>query len=287
MHEHRLSESRIRIGSSLRRVGGRFIVLEETPSTNDVALTDGGDGTVVLAEWQSAGRGRLGRRWESPRGASILCTVGIRGGRAEGYRRRLALAVPVAICQAIADVTSVLPSVRWPNDIFVRGRKVGGVLIESRPRTPESATYAIGMGINCLQHASHFPPALRNRATSLEMEAPHHVDRHEVIRALLGRLDGWLAGDAFLETPRLLAAWHEWSSIIGHRVCLMRDGAVYEGVAVEVDVDAGLVVQLDTGGRRLFDGDSTSVIEHVATNTGATEWRRRNLATAWKSPQTG
>jgi BirA family biotin operon repressor/biotin-[acetyl-CoA-carboxylase] ligase len=277
----------IRAGAAPRRVGRRVILVHETTSTNDRALADGQDGTVALAEVQTAGRGRLGRRWHAPRGASILCSVAITGRRDDGYRRRLALVVPVAVCEAVAIVTDVRPSLSWPNDVYVGQRKLAGVLIESRPLWADEAVYAVGMGINCLQHASHFPPELRDRATSLELQTDRVVDRNEVARELLARLDAWLADDRFLDSRRLLLAWNEWSAMTGRRVCLSSEGKVYEGIAVEVDVDAGLVVQLDTGGRRFFDPDSTSVIEHVARETGVSGWRRRNHATASNAGETG
>lgn len=287
MREHRICEEKIRAAAAPRRVGRRVTLVHETTSTNDLALADGQDGAVVLAEAQTAGRGRLGRRWHAPRGASILCSVTLTGRRDDGYRRRLALVVPVAICEAIVNVTDVRPELRWPNDVYVADRKLAGVLIESRPISAKEAVYAVGMGINCLQHASHFAPELRDRATSLELQTKRLIDRNEVAAELLLRLDAWLADDRFLDAQRLLAAWNEWSAMVGRRVCLSSEGKVYEGVAVEVDVDAGLVVQLDTGGRWFFDPDSTSVIDHVASGTGVSGWRPRNHATASDSGETG
>lgn len=266
MNQAALVASEIRAGLEVSRVGRHLRVLDQVDSTNELALaaaadaSEEHDGLVILAEWQRAGRGRLGRSWHSPRGASLLCSVALRAPVDYSMDRGLVLATPIAICEAIRDFIERCPAIRWPNDVTVGRRKVAGVLVESRVVPGGNRAFAVGIGLNCLQQPSHFPPELRGQATSLEMESRSAIDRTAVARALLAQLDRWLAWERLEHRAELVAAWHDWAGMQGQRVCLREQGRIYEGVAIDVDLDAGLLVELDQGGRRLFDPHTTSLV---------------------------
>ena len=121
---------------STRRIGRHVQLIAECASTNDLALNGGAgasDGDVYFAEFQTAGRGRLGRTWRGPRGASLLCSVRL----VEAYDRarwvRLSLAAGIAVQEAIRQSASVSAWLKWPNDVMIGDRKVAGILIETRP----------------------------------------------------------------------------------------------------------------------------------------------------------
>ncbi len=276
------------------------MTLAETPSTNilalDSAATMGGvdgreiDGLVVLADHQTAGRGRLGRRWLSPRAASVLCSVCLVPSEQEltataakppgdhepvsefqakaltatsQFSGRLTLISAIAACEGIRESTEITPGIKWPNDLRVSGRKLGGILIESRPIGHGRRAWVIGMGINCLQHAGHFPPELRGIATSLEIEASHPIDRAEVARCLLRSLDRWLAP---LVTPSqqteeaIRAAWERHAEPVGQRVRLRSHGRDFSGTTLAVDPFGGLILQTDDGKREWFDPLRTTLL---------------------------
>ena len=279
--ETALTPERLRQGWSPRRVGRRILVRAETTSTNSVALdaiddlgapglTDGQggagvDGLVVLADYQTAGRGRQGRPWFSPRGASLLCSVLLieQGEHVGGW---LTLASAVAACEAIRSATEITPAIKWPNDLRISGRKLGGILIESRTSDTDASTgsdvraWVVGIGINCLQHAGHFPPELRDSATSLELEASHSIDRSRVARELLQALDRWLAEPVRTGSDPLHAAWMHYAEPIGQRVHLRCRGREYRGRTVAVDPAGGLIVQGDDGGQEWFDPMLTTLL---------------------------
>ncbi len=247
------------------RVGRLVRVLAETTSTNDVALAaaeagEAMDGLAVFAEFQTAGRGRQGRTWLAPRGASILCSVLLFGPDDVAYAGVLTLAAGVAVCDAVREATTVWPVLRWPNDVFVGGRKLAGVLVESRPVTAGRRAWVIGVGINCYQHAEHFPPEIRDRSTSLELASTEPIHAPRLARQLLRDLDRWLAAGADLTPERAKDAWLERADSLGRRVWLMSEGRRFEGRALDVDPQAGLLVQLDDGVRRWFDASRTQVI---------------------------
>ncbi|MHC4611283.1 MAG: biotin--[acetyl-CoA-carboxylase] ligase, partial [Planctomycetota bacterium] len=256
-------------------------IVDSTTSTNDLAWArvdaPDADGLVVFAEHQTGGRGRFGRTWGSPRGASLLCSVLLVESQVAAEQRQavlgaqLGLLAAVASFDAIAEATGLRIGLKWPNDLVVQDRKLGGILVESRvvateaaPRRVESADqrvgYVVGMGLNCLQHRGHFPPELRDRATSLDLVSPGPVDRHAVARALLAQLDRWYADPSALSGATVRRAWLERAAALGSRISLRYDGRRYTGQVVDLDPTASLVVQLDEGGRRLFDAAHATVL---------------------------
>ena len=254
----------IQAGLRTKRIGRAIVYIETTTSTNDEAWRhiddDEADGLAVLAEYQTAGRGRLGRAWRSPRGASLLLSVLVIDNRAELDGGELGLLTAVAACDAIRARTDVIAMIKWPNDLVVCQRKLGGILIESRVRDDRSRAYTIGIGINCLQHRGHFDVELADAATSLEIESTGAVDREALAGSLLTELDRWLAEPAAWSEDDLRDSWLARAEPMGGRVCLQQGGIVFSGSVIDVDPSAALVVQLDEGGVRAFDAASTTVV---------------------------
>lgn len=254
------------------RVGSRIVLLAEVDSTNAYLARHAAelpDGAVVFAEFQTAGRGRLGRMWQAPRGSSVLCSVLLferdgavdDGGLVATHATMLAT---VAACEAIEAVSDCRPGVRWPNDVVIAGRKLGGVLAEvispNTTETDRSRAVIIGVGINCLQHRGHFEPELAQRATSLEIESRLPVARAGIAAALLTRLDAWVCAlqARAAAVARLRQEWRCRSADLGARVALQHDATVFTGTIVDICDTGDLDVQLDFGGRRRFAAKTTT-----------------------------
>ena len=270
----------LQTGWTPRRVGRRIIVLAEVDSTNTLALAAAGepdaDGLAILADAQTAGRGRLGASWLSPRRASLLASAVLLSeetGDAAPFRNRgekelrplftsawLTHVSAVAACDTIRQATDVTPAIKWPNDLRIAGRKVGGILIETRPLNDRTRAWVVGIGINCLQQAGHFPPELRESATSLELATHHPVDRVAVARELLKALDRRLAPELWGQTEQVHRDWLAYAEPIGQKVRLRRDGRDYAGWTVEVDPAGGLIVKLQTGQQEWFDPMRTKLL---------------------------
>lgn len=243
------------------------MVWPEVDSTNSRALSQAeevdADGLVVMADMQTAGRGRLGRTWQSPRGAGLLCSVLLLADQSAATPAIgcwLTQASAVAVCEAVCASTAVTPAIKWPNDIRHEGLKLGGILIESRSLSSKRCAWVVGIGLNCLQHRGHFPPALRNTATSLEMIAPHAIDRIDVARSLLQRLDYWCAPPRWNEVHEVHQRWSSFAEPLGQRIRLRSEGSDFSGWTVETDPVGGLIVRLDGGSLRWFDPLLTSVL---------------------------
>ncbi len=171
----------------------------------------------------------------------------------------------VAACEAIEAATDCSPGVRWPNDIVLGGRKLGGVLAESCPLPADASGTArravvIGLGINCLQHRGHFTGELADRATSLDCESPRPIDRARVAAGVLARLDHWLAapGEDRGAWGELRIAWRSRCEDVGTRVTLLHDGRTFAGTALAISNEGDLIVELDRGGRRCFGSATTT-----------------------------
>jgi BirA family biotin operon repressor/biotin-[acetyl-CoA-carboxylase] ligase len=252
----------------LQRLGRELFIFDDVDSTNAWLLAQAAelpDGTVASAEYQSAGRGRLGRRWEAPRGSSVLLSVLLREPPDSPLTRRVTVLAALAACEAIELVTLCRPEVRWPNDLVIGGRKLGGVLVEATPLPPRLGTPAgtravvVGIGVNCLQQRGHFPAELADQATSLELESPQPVDRTAVGRHLLERLDANLVAASQSDAwPGLLRAWKARCDEVGGRVELQQDRRSFSGTVLDISEDGHLLVHLDEGGCRYFDASTTT-----------------------------
>ena len=253
-------------GGPLRRLGHRVELFSELDSTNAYLLTHAAhldDGTVVAAEFQSGGRGRQGRRWLAPRGSSILLSVLLIEPGDSPRVAQAALLAALAAAEAVEAETTCRPALRWPNDLVVGGRKLGGVLAESTPVTdagrPRRAL-VVGVGLNCFQQPGHFGADLAATATSLEIECPQPLDRPALARRLVERLDMHFSDDRGRQNDWrwLHQAWTARCDDLGAHVTLEENSRRYTGTMLEIADNGDLVVQLDSGGRRRFESTTTT-----------------------------
>ena len=212
-------------------------------STNErakeLAAAGAPHGTVVTADEQTAGRGRQGRAWSAPRRAAVLMSVIVRdlGDSAA----MLPLAAAVAACEACESVSGVRCEIKWPNDVWVDGRKLAGILVEARP----TAGWAVvGIGLNVSTTEDEFPAELRETATSLRAAAGVAPSVEDVLEALLGALDRWLGAPP----AEVLNAWRTRDSLRGKQL-RWENGS---GVAAGVD-DSGALIVDTPGGRETLD----------------------------------
>ena len=209
-----------------------------TDSTNErakaLAAAGAPHGTLVTAHEQSAGRGRQGRAWTAPPGSAVLMSLVLRE-----LDELLPLSAAVAICDALPLETAI----KWPNDVWIDGRKVAGLLVEGRP---QEGWAVLGIGLNVSTEVDDFPAELRDRATSLAI-AGAALAVEEVLDAVIRALDLWLGAPR----GRVLDAWRSRDALKGERV--RWSGG--EGVADGIDDSGALLVQTDDGPVALDAGE--------------------------------
>jgi len=174
------------------RVGNEIVVVEEAESTNDLvwkAVERGvPEGFVVFAERQTKGRGQYGRRWESAPYLGLWFSVLLRPALTLAESPKLTVQLAEAVAATIADETGCAPTIKWPNDIYLAGRKVGGVLVEGRVAIDGRYVAVAGIGINVNQASEDFPDELRDTAGSLAMATGKKISRSKLAIALLRKV---------------------------------------------------------------------------------------------------
>ncbi|MFA7383793.1 MAG: biotin--[acetyl-CoA-carboxylase] ligase [Desulfurivibrionaceae bacterium] len=186
-----------------------------TGSTNDLALALGNTGappaTLVVAESQSAGRGRLaGRTWHSPPGAGLYFSLILRPHLTPADFPKLTLAAGLALCKSLESHTSCRPGLKWPNDLFLHGRKCGGILTETQAVAGAGQTaVVIGIGLNVNSPAESFSGELHAKATSLLAVTGEHYDRGLLLAAILAELDLVVSQLEQGDFPAILAEWRQ------------------------------------------------------------------------------
>jgi len=233
------------IGENLgTRLIGRHIRWHDTlPSTNDLAASlaeiQVPEGTVIVAEEQTAGRGRRGRPWTSPRGGIWLSII-LRPPLPLPQAPLIGLAAATAVARAIRVTTGLLARVKWPNDVLIEGRKVVGVLVEAGPG---AEWVIVGIGINANVPRAALPAETGYPATSLEEALGHPVDRGVLVRTVLRELErkyDELCGGGAL---RIVRTWREMADTLGRVVRVETGGAVLEGSADDIDDSGALLVR--------------------------------------------
>ena len=233
-------------------MGRRIELFDCLPSTNREAVllaqAEVEHGTVVVADSQTAGRGRLSRSWFSPAGANLYCSVVLRTARPPErlteWLSWLPLVSALAAAEAIEQVSSIHVSVKWPNDLLISERKVGGILCESGTGTRSGPFQIIGIGVNVNLDRNDWPAGLRASATSIWDERKIVVDRNRLLAQLLHELEQCLDELAIHGTSRLALAYHQRCTTIGHRVqATLANGEVLVGLAEGVGQDGSLRVQ--------------------------------------------
>lgn len=230
-------------------LGRRIELFDSLPSTNreavQLAQAEVEHGTVVAADSQTAGRGRLSRTWFSPPGANLYCSIILRAARPPErlteWLSWLPLISALAAAEAIEQVSSLHVSVKWPNDLLISERKVGGILCESGAGMRSDPFQIIGIGINVNGERDDWPDDLRSLATSIWQERKIVVDRNRLLAQLLLELEQCLDELAVHGTNRIALAYYQRCSTIGITVrATLANGDVIVGLAEGIGQDGSL-----------------------------------------------
>jgi BirA family biotin operon repressor/biotin-[acetyl-CoA-carboxylase] ligase len=223
------------------------LLLAETSSTNDVAREQGRKGEpggfLVAASRQTTGRGRLGRKWESPPGRGLYVSLLLRPELPAGETSQLTILSSVAAVDAVETVSGLRPQIKWPNDLMIRNRKLGGLLIETEMTGPSLAFAVVGIGINVRHTEDDFSPEIRRLATSIYLATGQLYRRADLLVALLQAFERRLSRP-FAEARE---AWTASSLTLGQRVELTTARGRRHGQALGLDDTGALLLRSDSG----------------------------------------
>jgi BirA family transcriptional regulator, biotin operon repressor / biotin---[acetyl-CoA-carboxylase] ligase len=260
-----------------RRLGRRVLVYPEIPSTNDAAWQAAGagdaDGLVALADHQTAGRGRLGRRWLAKSGQSVLLSMVLHNMAAEALDRLTllaGLATAEGLERAVRDAgggggmsAGGRIAIDWPNDLVVGGRKLAGILVETRRldspgRGKRIDAVVVGIGINVAQGPADFPAELAGRAISLFEASGLLLDRLRIIQAVLASLEEYLA-EAGASEDAWVARWKERCDMLGRSLTVRSGGRVVTGQVLDVAPLQGLILRDERGVTHLLSARTSTL----------------------------
>jgi len=255
----RLSKQAIRKDLRTEMLGREIILLDTVDSTNKYAKRSmESHGSVVLAEKQRAGKGRMGRSWESPRGHSILMSILLRPERDFPSLHLMSLAAGLAVTEALGQAWPLSPVVKWPNDVWIAGKKVCGILVESQYRGEAMTKLIIGIGCNVNQQPAEFPDRLRWPATSLAIELGRTVDRNPLIAGILTSLEAWYDTIQAGSIDGLLTAWKAKCGHLNSPVRIGQDTGIRNGIFRDVTPEGAALIELDSSREEtIFSGDLT------------------------------
>jgi BirA family biotin operon repressor/biotin-[acetyl-CoA-carboxylase] ligase len=241
-------------------IGWRIEYFDEVGSTQRIAaeLAEQGaaQGLVVIAERQNAGRGRMGRQWHSPPGVNLYATIILRPTIPLAEVPRLSLTAGVAAAEALEMAAPGIVALKWPNDVWLNGRKAGGIIAEAVTDPARGLQCVLlGIGLNLNLAARDIPPDLRDKATSVLIATGYPCDRTGIASGLLQKLN-----TRYMETEAsgfaaIRPLWDRYSALTG-RIVRVADGTSrITGKVTGIDADGALVLETADGPRRILTGD--------------------------------
>ena len=222
-----------------------------TTSTNDIAKTlaqqGAPEGTIVLADHQTQGRGRQGRTFASPGGVGIYLSLILRPGSDPQRLPPLTLATAVATAEALIAYSGLPIRLKWPNDVLIHDKKVAGILCEAVLSAAASPLIIVGIGINVNTALADFPPDLHTQVTSLALAAGHHWPRQPLVALLLAQLEQIYRVFQQPDMATIRQRWLHYGQVIGRQVQYTHATAPVVATVVDLDADGALLVQHDDG----------------------------------------
>ncbi len=227
--------------------GKKIHYFDTLSSTMDVAwqlgIKGSPEGTIVLAETQTKGRGRLGRNWFSPKYKGIYLSLILRPKILPSQMSLLTLMSAVSICEAIKEKTDLACQIKWPNDILIHHKKLGGILTELNAETDLSRFVVIGIGLNVNNDKKILPSG----ATSLREQKKEEINRLDLLQEILRKIEvNYLLFQKKGGEP-IIGKWRDWSISLGRRVKVIFQKEHIEGQALDIDIDGGLLIRNDAG----------------------------------------
>lgn len=244
--------------------GKRISCYDCVESTNTLAkamaLEGAAEGTILIADRQTGGRGRLGRRFLSPAGMGIYMSVILRPNCPPAQLMHLTCAAGVAMCDAVERVTGLRPGIKWTNDLVYQNRKLAGILTELTLDgvSGNVSSAIVGIGINCCQQGRDFPPELEQIAASLAMVTGKEVCRSALAAAMIQTLFD-MRNRLFDRKAAIMDTYRADCMTLGRDISLLRGEEVRHGTALDIDGDGALVVGFSDGHTETVGSGEVSV----------------------------
>ena len=259
------NEQNLAIRLSGKRIGNNIHFFTEVESTNDVLfeLARGGapHGTVVVAECQTKGKGRLNRQWQSPPGCNIYASIALRPPMEPVYAPQITLMTGVAVADLLSEYCTGAVTLKWPIDVQIRGKKVCGILAEMSASARYGVDFiVVGIGINVNIRKNDFDESIRNMATSLTEETGHNISRLDLTVKLFDRFDDLYTRLLKSGFGSIKDAWLAYCDMVGKQARVIFNDDVESGKVLGIDDFGALVISDEKGKiKRVVAGDASLV----------------------------
>jgi BirA family biotin operon repressor/biotin-[acetyl-CoA-carboxylase] ligase len=243
-------------------LGQHIYYFNEIDSTNryckELGEKKAPEGTLVVAEYQEKGRGRLGRTWTSPARKGLWFSLLLRPKIAPQEASRLTLLTAVAVAEALHKQCNLAVGIKWPNDILINGKKIGGILLEIKAEADQINYLVLGIGININVDFEEFPDDLVQIATSLSMEKGFTLSRVEILKVILEKIEEKYCQYLNMGFGPILNLWKKYNVTLGKKVTVTNWQRTWVGWAEDIDPNGGLVLTLPDGTKEIiYSGDVT------------------------------
>ncbi len=257
-----INESDIRKSLRTKFLGQRIYSFDSIDSTNTFARSlkedDCPNGTLVIADEQTAGKGRQGRQWQAQKGKNLLFTIVTRPLFDHDKIRLIPFAAALAAADGIEQETTSAVECKWPNDLLIAGKKIAGMLIETTTQNDAVMHVILGIGINVNQ--TEFPGDIKEKATSLKLHSQQEINRIRLLCAVLAELEYRFDQLRHFSAQMLLDEWKQRATMLGSEITLVEHRTSIQARAIDVAPSGALVIEEMNGMRReVFAGDVTIV----------------------------
>jgi BirA family transcriptional regulator, biotin operon repressor / biotin---[acetyl-CoA-carboxylase] ligase len=241
-------------------IGKKIIYFPETDSTNtrakQFAIDNCLEGTVILADSQTMGRGRMDRMWHSPVGTGIYMSIIVHPGISIKELPKITLVAAVAAAEALSASANVNIIIKWPNDLLLNDKKICGILTELHSLGNEKSFVIVGIGINVNTPGEMFPADIAGIATSILKEAGQKIPRSAIIKSVIECFDRWYGVFLNGAFPEILHKWKAYSKIIGRRIQVKEADTQITGTVIDIGSDGALMLE-DANGciYKIYSGD--------------------------------
>jgi BirA family biotin operon repressor/biotin-[acetyl-CoA-carboxylase] ligase len=242
-------------------IGKEIFFYETVDSTNTVALDLAEktiEGAVIIADSQQKGRGRLGRKWESPPGVNIYMSIVLIPKIESKDATLITIMASVACATALRSITGLHVAIKWPNDLMVSDKKIGGILTELKTDRGRIISAIVGIGINVNAGIDTYPADVQEIATSLKNETGISYSREIVISEILNEMDYWYKILNRMGKGIILLEWQKLTSTLGREVKVIVGKETFTGLAESIDSEGMLILRLPSGIlKKISSGDLT------------------------------
>ena len=245
-------------------IGRRVLCFPRVTSTNDLAWLEisrgASEGTVIFADEQLKGRGRFGRAWFSPPGKGIWASVVLKPKLTPSQMPLMMVIGAIALTELIRNELDLPALIRWPNDVMINNKKVGGIIVETKYLDETSPSMVLGVGFDVNITSDEILPELKQEMTSLMIEKGETIDLHNLARLFLCYLDVWYQKILTGDYASISARWRNLSALIGKRVRLQEKTNYFEGKVTDLDPCAGISLELGSGEVKTFRGENVELL---------------------------